>query len=346
MPVLAVLTVIEYRAAGEMGSIRIIHRNIRIGYQKFRGARTMNTNVKLNGATVFRSAFGVAPNAAAEAEADSGDAIGIYDWRTPDMAGFALPETDELVVALHLGGSQNVRAVTDGGLSRSCSKTGMVTVLPPGRSVAFNTAGSIEVMTLHIPLRGRLTSHIEPNLLAGGSMARFAFRDAYVIAAMEALLRAARASRSPSPMYLTKLADALLCHIAQMALASQQAPTIHDAATAPPEASMLKIGDKYFSDLIGYIESRLGQQLPIDELAAYVGVSRAVFTRSFRTALGTPVHQYVTQRRVAAAMRLLKSSELDLAWIAQETGFSSQSHFTDTFHALTGSTPRRFRDQR
>ncbi|WP_293393613.1 AraC family transcriptional regulator [Nevskia sp.] len=308
----------------------------------------MNATVRLHAADAFRFAFGTAPAVAAEAGTDGEAGIGIYDWRTPDMAGFELPETDELVIALHLGGSRRVRAVTERGLSRACSTPGLVTILPPGRSVAFNTGGSIDVMTLHVPQSVQRISSLEPTLGAGTATARFAFRDAYISASMEALLRAARGSRAPSSDYITKLASALLCHIGQLALTVQpvQPAVKRDAAANLPASPNRKIGGRSLAELLAHIEGSLSRPLPIDELAAHVGISRAAFTRSFHSAMGSTVHQYITQRRVTASMRLLRNTEFDLAWIAQETGFSSQSHFTDTFHALTGSTPRRFREQR
>lgn len=309
----------------------------------------MPANARLHAAEAFRFAFGVAPAVAVAAEAEATDdgesGIGIYDWRTPDMSGFELPETDELVIALHLGGSRRVRAVTDRGLSRACSTPGLVTILPPGRSVAFNTSGSIDVMTLHVPQSVQRVSSIDPTLGAGAAAPRFAFRDAYISASMEALLRAARGSRAPSPDYVGKLASALLCHIGQLSLSAQPVATQPAVANLPASPSLM-IGRQPLADFLTYIEASLGRTLPIDELAAHVGISRAAFTRSFRVAMGSTVHQYITQRRVAVAMRLLRNTEFDLAWIGQETGFSSQSHFTDTFHALTGSTPRRFREQR
>ena len=300
----------------------------------------MTTPTRPHAAEAFRSAFGVAPGVAAEA--GDGSAIGIYDWRTPDMDGFELPETDELVVALHLGGSRRVRAVTERGLSRACSIPGLVTILPPGRSAAFNTGGSIDVMTLHVPLQNGMAGNGALPSLGSHTMPRFAFRDAYVTASMEALLRAARGPRPPSPNYIAKLADALLCHLAEQTQTLPAAGHVADAAATAGQ----RIGTTPLADLLAYVEANLSRALPIDELARRAGVSRAGFTRSFRTATGMSTHQYLTQRRVAAAMHLLQNTEFDLVRIAQETGFSSQSHFTDTFHGLTGSTPRRFREQR
>lgn len=272
----------------------------------------------------FRTAFRVAPQVAWEVVA--GARLGIYDWQTPDFEGFELPESDELVLALHLGGSRRVRAVTDQGLSRAQSAPGMITILPPGQPVAFRTGGSVRVATLHLSRGDGADGPME--CLARCLAPRFAFRDAYVSASMEAMLHAARRGRPVDPGYLAKLADALLCHLAQLA--------DHIPEKDPVEDSRL-------SELVLYVESHLGERLSLDELAARAGMSRAQFTRSFRDCTGESAHRYITRRRVEAAQRLLHQTHRDLAWIASETGFSSQSHFTRQFHALTGLTPGRFR---
>lgn len=271
----------------------------------------------------FRTAFGVAPEIACELEL--GDGLGIYGWRTPDIKSFELPANDELVLALHLGGSRRVRAITDRGLSRAQSIPGMVTILPPDRVHSFRTEGSVRVATLHLPrpLDDGPLAH-----LARSSAPRFAFRDRYVSAAMETLLRAAQLHR---PGYAEKLADALLSHLSLWAdtLPDEQA---HD--------------DAVLSELLAWIDGHLGQKLSLDQLAARAHMSRALFTRRFRDATGLSAHQYLTRRRVEVAQRLLRDSRQDLAWIAHETGFSSQSHFTAWFREVTGSTPGRFRERR
>ena len=285
----------------------------------------MTPSIKRRAEQAFRTAFRVAPQVAREVVA--GARMGIYGWQTPDFEGFELPESDELVLALHLGGSRKVRAVTGQGLSRAQSTPGMVTILPPGQPVAFRTEGSVRVATLHVSRGADDDGPLER--LARGTAPRFAFRDPYVSASIEAMLQAARSDRPVAPDYLSKLADALLCHLAQL------------ADLGPPERA---IEGARLRELVQYVDAHLGERLSLDELAARAGMSRAQFTRSFREATGESAHRYVTRRRVETAQRLLKQTQRDLAWIANETGFSSQSHFTRQFHALTGNTPGRFRD--
>lgn len=297
----------------------------------------MNPPLRPRAAEAFRSAFHVAPEVAEEVRAGTG--VGIYGWKTPDIEGFELPETDELVLALHLGGSRRVREVTDRGLSRTCSTPGLVTLLPPRRPAAFRTEGSVRLMTLHLP--GGMDPGGSFARLVQASSSRFAFRDAYVSAAMTAMLQAARAERPLPPEYLLKLADALLCHLALRT--DELFPAIPDAVSAGNEPTL---GRAALREVLEYVDAHLGRKLSLDELAAHAGLGRAHFARAFRAATGRSAHQYLMQRRVDAAKRLLAETDYDLAHIAQETGFSSQSHFTGLFRLLTGHTPRRFREQR
>jgi len=272
----------------------------------------------------FTQAFGVAPELGCDLPL--GERIGIYGWRTPDIKSFELPANDELVLALHLGGSRRVRAITDHGLSRAQSIPGMVTILPPDHLHAFRTEGSVRVATLHLP---RPTDGGPLAQLARNPAPRFAFRDRYVSAAMETLLRATQLNR---PGYAEKVADALVSHLALW------------ADTLPDEVAQQD--DAVLTEVLAWIDAHLGQKLGLDELASRAHMSRALFTRRFRDATGLSPHQYLTRRRVEVAQRLLRDTDQDLSWIAHETGFSSQSHFTAWFREVTGSTPGRFREGR
>jgi AraC-like DNA-binding protein len=48
-------------------------------------------------------------------------------------------------------------------------------------------------------------------------------------------------------------------------------------------------------------------------------------------------------RRIERAQHLLSTTNLSLAEITLESGFASQSHFTDVFRKLLGTTPKRYR---
>jgi AraC family transcriptional regulator len=57
-------------------------------------------------------------------------------------------------------------------------------------------------------------------------------------------------------------------------------------------------------------------------------------------------HQYVIEQRVALARTLLRETELPIANVAAQSGFSTHAHFSVSFQRLTGMTPRAFRQRR
>lgn len=300
----------------------------------------------LQSAAAFSEAFRVPPEMAEESivggdgEPSRAAGLGIYRWKTPSMESFQLPETDELIVALHLGGSRRVRAITERGLSRSCSAPGLLTVLPPNRSAAFRTDGSISLVSLHISRATVDTLRSESlRRLADSSVPRFAFRDPFVSAALESLLRAARSRQHLHAEYLGAMTHALLSHLAQWHLGSP-------ADGALSMSPIVKLGRSSVGDLLTHIDRTLSSRLTLDDLARRAGLSRSNFTREFRAALGISPHQYIESRRIETAKRMLGDTDLDLSFIAQETGYSSQSHFSANFRRQVGVTPTGFRAQR
>ena len=95
--------------------------------------------------------------------------------------------------------------------------------------------------------------------------------------------------------------------------------------------------------VIDYISENLDTDLKIAEIAQEVNMSPSHFTRLFKLATGLAPHQYIMQKRIEAAKKLLSETEISIAQIALEIGFQSQSRFTTLFRQLTGTTPRAYR---
>ncbi|MEE4143943.1 MAG: helix-turn-helix domain-containing protein [Halieaceae bacterium] len=95
--------------------------------------------------------------------------------------------------------------------------------------------------------------------------------------------------------------------------------------------------------VLNHIRDHPGGDLSVTALAAKAGVSVAHFRRLFRDAMGSPPHRYVLASRLEKARNLLATTSLPIAHIAEECGFSSQSHFTACFRAAHASTPAEYR---
>lgn len=97
---------------------------------------------------------------------------------------------------------------------------------------------------------------------------------------------------------------------------------------------------------LDYIHANLADNVRLEDIADAARMSVFHFSRTFRKATGTGPHRYLTQVRVDRVKALLISGNQGLAEIADETGFSDQSHMSKVFKKFTGMSPRTFRSHR
>ncbi|AOJ04076.1 MULTISPECIES: helix-turn-helix domain-containing protein [Burkholderia] len=79
--------------------------------------------------------------------------------------------------------------------------------------------------------------------------------------------------------------------------------------------------------------------MSIDEIANACRVSRSYFIKAFSATTGKTPHQWLIEQRIDTAKHLLAHGDWTLARIAEHCGFSSQSHFTQTFTKVVGLPP-------
>ena len=97
---------------------------------------------------------------------------------------------------------------------------------------------------------------------------------------------------------------------------------------------------------IEYMHANLAGTVRLEDIAGAVGLSVFHFSRTFRHTTGLAPHRYLTHARIDKVKVLLLESEQSLAAIAEEAGFSDQSHMSKVFRKLAGTTPKHFRDSR
>lgn len=90
-----------------------------------------------------------------------------------------------------------------------------------------------------------------------------------------------------------------------------------------------------------YLSSNLSEKMTLSEVAEQVKLSQYYFTRLFKKKTGISPHAYRTQQRLDAAKSFLKKGR-NLSEVAVSTGFTDQSHFTNTFKAYMGITPGQY----
>jgi AraC-like DNA-binding protein len=90
-----------------------------------------------------------------------------------------------------------------------------------------------------------------------------------------------------------------------------------------------------------YLQEHAGEQVTLEELARYAGLSPSHLSRVFRDAMGMPPHAYQTQVRVRRAQSLLRSGR-PIGEVAAAAGFYDQAHLTRHFKRIVGLTPGRY----
>ena len=97
---------------------------------------------------------------------------------------------------------------------------------------------------------------------------------------------------------------------------------------------------------IDYIHTHLAESIHLEDIAGAGGLSVFHFSRTSRRATGLAPHRYLVRARVDRVKVLLIESGQSLAAIAEEAGFTDQSHMSKVFKRLAGTTPKHFRERR
>ena len=140
----------------------------------------------------------------------------------------------------------------------------------------------------------------------------------------------------PDRLYAEGLAIAMTARA--MLIADERARTVPTGGT-----------DARIARAIDYAEANLDRSIGVAELAAAAGMSPSWFQTSFRAIIGTPVHAYVTERRLDRARRMLTDPTASgrarsIAQIAYACGFADASHLGRAFKRRFGTTPGRARE--
>jgi AraC-like DNA-binding protein len=148
------------------------------------------------------------------------------------------------------------------------------------------------------------------------------------------------------------VADLLECFGAIQALPRRKAPRAsrefslrkcalpHDTRfQATPQSKLRRV----VNEAISYVERNLHNRICQAEIAERCGMSSSQFSRAFKEGHGTTFQEYVLQRRVNQAVRLLRNPAASITDICYTVGFNDQSHFTRMFRRYVGVSPSSYR---
>lgn len=91
------------------------------------------------------------------------------------------------------------------------------------------------------------------------------------------------------------------------------------------------------------VETRIGGEVTVDEVAAVAGVSRFHLSRLFTLCVGQSIMRYARGRRLTEAARVLARGAPDILSVALDWGYGSHEAFTRAFRDQFGVTPEEVR---
>jgi AraC family transcriptional regulator len=205
-------------------------------------------------------------------------------------------------------------------------------LIPPGTATHWHYSGTVDFAVFYFLDRGS-TAMQSLQLLAASRDEPVPFGDPLVGAAALQLVSELQKGHGADAGFMERLAGVML----------EQAYR----ALVTPATLRINPRHAHFSRLqavLNHIHNNLAADLSAERLAARAGVSLAHFCRIFRDAMGVPPHRYVLAARLDFARKLLGQSNLPISRVAEESGFSSQSHLTASFRSAHSTTPARYRE--
>ena len=96
---------------------------------------------------------------------------------------------------------------------------------------------------------------------------------------------------------------------------------------------------------ISFVSVNLHSPLSVTFLAERANLNPEYFSRLFQEYTGTRPLMYINEKRIERAQYLIVTSQTSYSEIAEQTGFTSLSHFSRTFKNITGISPRAYKKQ-
>ena len=102
----------------------------------------------------------------------------------------------------------------------------------------------------------------------------------------------------------------------------------------------LKLKDEpLLAEVFGFIEERYREQISLKDVARAVGLSAGHLTTVVGRKTGRTVLEWIAERRMAEARKLLVETDLSVLEVGRRVGYGDAGYFARTFRRAHGATP-------
>lgn len=165
---------------------------------------------------------------------------------------------------------------------------------------------------------------------------------------LNTLLRKAAESAGVHPYYIDKRSNSNIQQLEQLTNVNQcrnfQRKIMHGYCDLVKEYN-LKDYSMPIRKAITYISVDLSADLSLKFLAAQLNVNASYLSALFKKETGITLTDYVNNRRIKHAQKLLLDTNLPVKNISLQCGISDMYYFSRMFKRITGLTPRGYRER-
>jgi AraC-like DNA-binding protein len=246
------------------------------------------------------------------------------------------PLADQVTVSVELRPFRRINVFVDGHHRRKpASESGVLALYDLRRSWCADITDPFDTLQIFMPISGFGDFAAE----RGSSFRELRYEvedvryDAVMLHLMQAMLPALERPNEVSALYLDSMFLAARDHIASA------------YGTFKTEVTEYKAGltSRQLHHALEYIEANLSEDVSLDDVANASAASVSSLTRGFKASLGVSPHNWLLNRRIALAQRLIYDGDISLSEVAASCGFADQSHLTRVFMRKIGSAPAAWR---
>jgi AraC-like DNA-binding protein len=143
------------------------------------------------------------------------------------------------------------------------------------------------------------------------------------------------------------LRDEVRLRVRRLALNSCRADRVKRGNESEPKREFAHIADKRtiarVQAMTTFINNEFIGPIDVSEVARVSGLHPSNATATFRKVLGQSIAQYLRQRRLNHALKLLADTDMAITEVAFESGHGSLTRFYDAFQRQVGCTPKDYR---
>jgi len=215
--------------------------------------------------------------------------------------------------------------------SHAVLQSGDVAMLDCRTEYKLTAAGADEALVSWVRIRGESCKYYHDVLRENGRLKYTLQNGAEVDLCLELIAASLPRGNTTNLFRLSNAVSRLLTALILARFASA------DRRSVTPEY------EESISDVVDFVNQNYWQPISLDELANSVGLSKFYFSRLFKAHMNISPYKYLMEQRIAAAKRLLETTDSKVSDVGIMVGFRDESHFNRAFKTAVGVTPLQYR---